>query len=195
MIPGDHVVCVVGFQEVVAAEMSQDPGADRVLAALQEERGEGGGFVEAEAGVRVAGIGARITLDLFEEAVHDAEVIVEVRIQRGAEAVQETDRADGGGGWSRGTGLPQRGLESTEQDVKDGAGGSRAVVEEGPEAFGHGEHDLAHGHVGNDVLDQVGRRLGHALGVTGRAGPPALAGKRDPVALHLSCTGYNVGFD
>ena len=118
-----------------------------------------------------------------------------MRVEGGGEAVQETHRADGGGGWSRGTGLPQRGLESPEQDVKDGAGGSRAVVEEGPEAFGEGEHDLADGYVGNDVLDQVGRRLGHALGVTGRAGTSALAGERDPVALHLSCTGYNVGFD
>ena len=45
------------------------------------------------------------------------------------------------------------------------------------------------------AADEVGRRLGHALGVTGRAGTSALAGERDPVALHLSCTGYNVGFD
>jgi len=48
--------------------------------------------------------------------------------------------------------------------MKDGAGGSGPVMEEGPETFGHGEDPLAHGHVGNDVVHQVSRGLGHALG-------------------------------
>jgi hypothetical protein len=61
--------------------------------------------------------------------------------------------------------------------MKDGAGGPRSVVEEGPEAFWHGEHELAHRPMGKDVIHQVSGRLGHALGVTGRAGAPALAGK------------------
>jgi hypothetical protein len=62
--------------------------------------------------------------------------------------------------------------------MKDGAGGPGAVVEKRPQAFGNREDELAHGHVGNDVVHQVSRRLGHAPGVAGRAGTPALAGKR-----------------
>jgi hypothetical protein len=50
-------------------------------------------------------------------------------------------------------------------------------MKEGPEAFGNGEHELAHRHVRNDVVHQVGGGLGHALGVTGGAGASALAGK------------------
>ena len=54
-------------------------------------------------------------------------------------------------------------------------------MEEGPETFRHGKDPLAHGYVGEDVVhqvvNQVGCRLGHALGVTGRAGSSTLAGK------------------
>jgi hypothetical protein len=109
--------------------------------------------------------------------------------------VQEAHSTHGGGSWSRGTGLPQGGLKGPQQDVEDGTGGPGPVVEEGPETFGHREDPLADGHVGNDVVHQVGGGLGHAFGVAGGAGAPALAGKRDPIALHLSCTGYNVSFD
>ena len=34
VIPGEHVLGVVGFQEPVAAKMSQDPGSDGVLEAF-----------------------------------------------------------------------------------------------------------------------------------------------------------------
>ena len=74
MIPAEHVLGVVGFQEAVAAKMAEDPLSDRVLEALQELGGEGGGFVEAEAGFWIGGILTRITLNLLEEAVHDAQV-------------------------------------------------------------------------------------------------------------------------
>ena len=92
MIPGEHVLGFVRLQEAVAAsraalvvmarsapkantarpsneaelssmKMSKDPGTDRVLEALQEFGGEGGGFVKTEA---VGGIGwilVGITLD------------------------------------------------------------------------------------------------------------------------------------
>ncbi len=109
--------------------------------------------------------------------------------------MQEADRAHRGRPRCGGAGLPQRGLEGPEEDVKDGAGGPGPVVKEGPGTLGHGEHELADRHVGNDVVHQVGCGLGHALGAAGGAGASALAGKRDPIALHLSCTGYNVGFD
>jgi len=97
-------------------------------------------------------------------------VEVVVRNEARAEAVQEADRAHGGGSWSRGAGLPEGGLEGPDQEVEDGGSGLGPEVEEGPEAFGDGEHELAHRDVGEDVVHQVGRGLGRALGV--RAGTP-----------------------
>ena len=47
-------------------------------------------------------------------------------------------------------------------------------MEEGPEAFGHREDPLAHGHMGNDVVHQVSCGLGHALGVAGGQAPRPL---------------------
>jgi hypothetical protein len=58
--------------------------------------------------------------------------------------------------------------------LEDGAGGPGPVVEEGPQSFGDGEDELAHRDVGEDVVHQVGRGVGHALGVARGAGAPAL---------------------
>ena len=99
-----------------------------MLEALQELGCEGRGFVEAEASGRSGLVLIRVILDPLEEPVHDDEMVVKVRVQRRAEAMQETDRADGGGWWCRGTGLPEGDAESPEQDMKDGAGGSGSVM-------------------------------------------------------------------
>jgi hypothetical protein len=96
VIPGEHVFGVVGLQEAVALNMPQDPGADRVLEALQELAGEGRGFVETEVGFWMGGTRIGISLDLLEEPIHDAEVVVKMRIETRAEAMQEADRAHGG---------------------------------------------------------------------------------------------------
>jgi hypothetical protein len=177
VIPREHILCLMGLQEAVATEMPQDPGADRVLETLQEFGGEGGGFVEAEAGCRAGRDLIRLLLDLLEEPIHDADVVMEVGIEGGAEAMEEADGSEGGCSWSGGTGLPESGLEGPKENVKDDAGGSGPVMEEGPEAFGDGQHPLAHRDVGKDVIHQVGSGLGHALGVARRAGSPTLAGK------------------
>jgi hypothetical protein len=195
VIPIEHVLSVVGLKEAVTAKVAQDPFSDCVLEVLQELGGESGGFVEAEVGFWMGGTRIRVIVDPLKESVHYAQMEMVVRIEAGAEAMKKTDRAHSRGLRSDGTGLPERGLEGSEQDVEDGAGGPGPVVEVGPEAFGHGEHELAHRHVGNDMVHQVGCGLGHALGPARGTGGSALAGKRDPVALHLSCTGYNVGFD
>ena len=86
MIPGEHVLGLVGLQEPVAPAMSQDPGTDRVLEALEELGCKVGGFVEAEAGFWIL---ALITRDLLEEAVDHAQMVVKVGVQRRAEAMQE----------------------------------------------------------------------------------------------------------
>jgi hypothetical protein len=195
VIPRQHVFGFVGLQEAVAAEVAEDSYSDRVLETLQELVGESRGFVETETGFRMHRIQSRVTLNLLEESIHDAQVEMVVRVQRRAEAMEKADGAHGGGPWGGGRGFPQGRLKGPEQDVKDGAGGAGPVMKEGPEALGDGEHELAHRHVGKDVVHQVGCGLGHTLGPARGAGPPAFAGERDPVALHLSCTAYNVGFD
>jgi hypothetical protein len=86
--------------------------------------------------------------------------------------------ARGGNGRGGRDGIPERGLKGPEQDVEDGPGGPGPMVEEGPQALRDREHELAHGQVGENVIHQVGGRLGHALGVAGRAGSSALAGER-----------------
>jgi hypothetical protein len=50
VIPAEHILGLVGFQEAVAGHVPEDPFSHEVLEALQEFVGEGGGFVEAEAG-------------------------------------------------------------------------------------------------------------------------------------------------
>ena len=91
--------------------------------------------------------------------------------------MKEAHGAERGVRWCGGTSFPQGSLKGPKEDMKNGAGGPGPVMKVGPETFGHGEDPLAHGYVGEDAVDQVGRRLGHALGVTGRAGSPSLAGK------------------
>ena len=161
VIPGEHVLGVVELQEAVAAAMPRDPGADRMLEALQELGGEGRGFVEAEAGLRMRRILSRVTLNLLEEAVHDAEVIVEPSGPVGSARSAPNEAFAG----AVGQGLPQGSLEGPEQDGENRAGGPGPMVEKRPKAFGKGEDPLAHRHVGNDVVHQVSRCLGHALGV------------------------------
>ncbi len=90
VIPGEHIFGLVGLQEAVAPKMSQDPGTDRVLEALQEFAGKVGGFVEAEAGLWIL---ALITRDLLEEAIDHTQMVVKVGVQGRTEAVQETDGA------------------------------------------------------------------------------------------------------
>jgi hypothetical protein len=79
----------------VAPEVPQHPFSHGVLEALQEFVGESGGFVEAEVGLRgvEGGVrGLRGGLDLLEEPVHDAKVVVVGGIEGGAEAVGEAYR-------------------------------------------------------------------------------------------------------
>ena len=165
VIPAEHLLGVVGLQEAVTTEVAEHPTSHGVLEALQELVGEGGGFVEAKAGFRMRRILSRVTLHLLEEPVHDAEMIVKVRVQRRAETMEEADGSEGGGAWSCWTGLPESGLEGPKENMKDGAGGSGSVMKVGAQALGDGQDPLAHRDVGKDVVHQMGRGLGHALGV------------------------------
>ena len=66
VIPGQHILGLMGLQEAVASKMAEDSGPDGVLEALEELGCESRGFVEAEMG---GGILARITLDPLEDGL------------------------------------------------------------------------------------------------------------------------------
>ena len=80
VIPGQHVLGLVGLQEAVAAKMPQEPGTDRVLEALEESGGESGGLVKVETSVWIGRVLILIILDPLEEPVDHAQVVVEMRI-------------------------------------------------------------------------------------------------------------------
>ena len=67
--------------------VAKDPGADGVLETIEKSRSETGGFVEADATGR--SLGVLIHLDGLEQTIHDADVKVEMGIERRAEAVKE----------------------------------------------------------------------------------------------------------
>ena len=89
--------------------------------------------------------------------------------------MKERDRADLGirtGSWTR---ISQRGANSPQEDAQHSAGDPRVVVQEGPEAFRHREHPLAHGKRWQDVIDEMGGGLDDTAGITRRTGSPAPA--------------------
>jgi hypothetical protein len=96
LIEAEHVLGLMGLQEAVATEMSQDPGTDGMLEALQKLLGKAGGFVGAEVGCGTGRVLIRLLLDFLEKAINHAQVVVEVRVQRRAEPMQETDSPKGG---------------------------------------------------------------------------------------------------
>jgi len=71
VIPGQHILGVVWLQEAVATKVAEHPTSHGVLKALQKLVGEGGGFVEAEAGFRMRRILIRVILAPLEEPVDD----------------------------------------------------------------------------------------------------------------------------
>jgi hypothetical protein len=135
VIPAEHVLGFVGFQKAVSGNVAEGSLSDCALEALQELAGEAVGLVEAEAGGE-GGLGLkRVTLNLVEEPIHDAEVVRKVGVEGRAEAIEEAHGAERGLRWCARTGHPQRGLEGPEEDVKNGADGPRPVMEERPTAL------------------------------------------------------------
>jgi hypothetical protein len=162
VIPAEHILGFVGFEEAMATKMAEDSFAYRVLEALQELGRESGGFVEAEVVGRVGGI--RFRIDPLKESIDDGQVEVEMGIETGAEPVQETHGPYRGRGRRRGAGFLQGGQQRPEENVKHGAGGPGPVMEVGPQTLGNREHELADRDVGEDVVHHVGGGLGHVAG-------------------------------
>jgi hypothetical protein len=94
LIPGQHVLGLFELQQAVAAKVAEHPFSDGELEVLHEFGAEGGGLVEVEARCRIGRVLNRILLDPLEESVDGAEVVTEMRIENGAELMEETDGPD-----------------------------------------------------------------------------------------------------
>jgi len=74
-------------------------------------------------------------------------------------------------------------------ELQHSAGDRGVVVHEGPHAFRHGEHPLAHGKRRQNVIDGMGGGLDHAAGVTGRTHAEALILHADTVSSRPGAPG------
>jgi len=114
-----------------------------------------------------------------EYAVGDAAVQVSVGVERGAEALHETDGADASRARRIGAAASQAGLDRAQHAASHTAEKHRVTVQEEPQPPGKGHHPLTYRHLREHVLDEVGGRLGHAPGRARRAEPATLAGEDD----------------
>jgi len=100
-LPGEHTNGVVFLEQAPGAEVAQNAALHEALEGEGVVGGEPGGLVEAYGSV----------VSLFEDAVENDQVEVEVRVERRAEAVQEADAAQLCVGGSAGARAPERGAD------------------------------------------------------------------------------------
>jgi hypothetical protein len=79
------------------------------------------------------------------------------------------------GGPGDACGSAQQPLDLIKKDPREGRDGSGAVGKHAPQPLRHRDHPLPHGHRRNDMIDEVGGRLGHVAAVAGRADAAAFA--------------------
>ena len=90
------------------------------------------------------------------------------------------------------------GLYRPQRDALDAAEQRRVAVQQEPQSLGERDHPLAHLHLWEHVLDEMGSRLGHAPRGAGRAEAAALAGEGDHevvAAVVTACAGEAAGKD
>jgi hypothetical protein len=150
----------------VAGEPRRDASVDAPRDRL-ELRGVGlVGRVEEHALLRVAA----------EDAVEEDGVKMNVQVQAAAEALHKRDRPTLP---LLGALAPGAGPIAREDHLDKDAGDSREHVglerREQAQLVGQREHELTHGHVGQDAIDQVGGGVGHAPAGAARAEAAALA--------------------
>jgi hypothetical protein len=80
----------------------------------------------------------------------------------------------------------QSALDGAQHAAPHGPEQRRVAVQEEPKSFRKRHHPLAHRHLREHVLDEVGGRLGHAPGGAGRAQAAALAGVGDQEVVAAS---------
>ena len=168
-LPGEHVGDGVVVEEATTLEVEQDAALQGALKAVDIVGAEVRRLVEDDGAVVAPG----------KDAVEHDDVEVEVRIERGAEAVQEGDGAELRSVRGAGTDAPERGADGAQQDAEHVAGEARVVGQEGADPLRQGEYPLADGQRRQDVVGEVGGHLHHAAGVAGGADAAALAGEGD----------------
>jgi hypothetical protein len=113
-----------------------------------------------------------------------AHVQVHVVVERRAEAVQEGDATEPRAGRTGCLGIrgPARRREQLlfdlgQEDLRERRDGSGPVGEHAAQPLRHRDHPLPHRHRPDDVIGEVGGRLGHVATIAGRADAAALAGE------------------
>jgi len=118
------------------------------------------------------------------DPVQDQHVQMHVEIERTAETLDEGD--DAGAGTAAGgkpCAMRQVGLDGADDDGEAATEGIGPAGEEQAQRLGEAQHPLADGHLGEDVIDEMGRGLDHAPSAAGGAEPAAFAGERDEVLV------------
>jgi len=83
-------------------------------------------------------------------------------------------------------GLPEMGLDHTQEDMQDRTDGLRLPLQVPAQPLRHREHPLAHRQWRDDVIDQVRSGLRHAPCVAGRTKAP-LAGESNQEVMAACC--------
>ena len=133
-----------------------------------------------------------------EHAVDDHAMEVQVRIERGAEAVDEGHRAEAGRGARTRAVRAQAWLHRAQEQAQSSTLKFGIAVQEVAQALGHRQDPLPHRQAWQDVIGEMGRRRHHAPGVARWADASALARERDQEvvpALPAAGAGEAVGQD
>ena len=101
-----------------------------------------------------------------------------IEIGRGAKPRDEGHRAGLGLGLGQAGLVNHEGREGAVDHLQHRRKQLRLGGKQMPQWDGKGYHPLAHGHARDDLLNQMGRGLGHASGATRRANPSAFTGER-----------------
>jgi len=118
------------------------------------------------------------------DPVEHQDVKVRVEVEGAAEPLDERHGATLGIDQAAGPGVAaQMGEDRTEEDTPHLAKHGAVVGHPVAEREGHGEDPLAHRRMGQDPVDEVGGRVGHAAAAARRAEPAALAGEGDQRVL------------
>ena len=117
-LPGEHAGRIDVVEEAPGVEVAEHAALDDALELDPVDLVELGGLMEVD----------RPIGPLAEDSVEDDEVEMKMRVEGGAEAVEEGYGAQLSGGGRAWAGAPQGPADGTEEDPQDGAGDLRVVV-------------------------------------------------------------------
>jgi hypothetical protein len=165
MLPCVHVDSHLIIDEAPSDHVAEHAAADLVRESIDEGIIDPGGLEETSF---AAGGGS-------EDSLGDDAVIVKMLVKCRARPVDEGDGTEARLGRRIGAGLPDGGLDGAQEDTQHRSGVHGVAVQEVAEPLRKGEHPLAIGDTGQDVVHEVGGGPDHVLGTAGRAKPLSLA--------------------